>query len=967
MWLPTSQRLLGESRPLARAICAALLWTTLAVAQEPASLGAESAAAVPVHPDTPGVVTGHVLSKDTGESLDYTNIVFHRLDDYGRREQVGGTIALSKGYYVYRCAPGRYAISFIYIGYERLVREIQVEPGQTLVEEVQLKIKPVEMQTYTVQATAIQNTERSLLAQQRSAAVVSDALSSEQISRGADSDAAEALERVTGLTVVGNKYVFVRGLGDRYSQTQLNGATLSAPEPNKRTVPLDIFPSGLLENVVIHKTFTPDMDGEFGGGVVNVNTRDALQRREMSQRFGIGYSESVLDMGTMDYPGGARDWLAYDDGSRALPGGIPDERIRKRLAYEPEGVAYTRDDLRQMKSLFRNVWVPRGGGSRPNYNYGGHYADGFKLLGREIGFLGSATLSNSFHTEKGRIDREYRNSIEDAPLRDYRVDQSTASSLFGLTGSLSMNLARDHVLKFNSLWTRSADDRARHTRGLNSDFGTDVETFDLAFTERELKSQVLYGKHALPGRSIVDWVGGYSESYFGEPDRRTSFYELDPGSGEVVVSPRPANPFVRVFGASEELDRSGKVNYAVPLVSQGYFQGTQFKLGIAHRNRDRASAYRRFGIKCPGGVDCREIDLSKSPEELLDPEGPYASGFELSESTKANDAWQGGYETSAGYAMLDLVAGRTRLTGGLRLERSDLYVSARSPYAIDDPGLRLRRRFEDGLPSANLSYRLSDTQSLRLGYSKTLNRPELREVSPFSMYNYNENVNEQGNPDLVQARLHSYDLRWEMYPGLGQLLAVSAFYKELRHPIEYLILGGTGEVLRQPQNADSGILRGMEFELRMPIGELLWLASYYNLNIGSFWDRFTLSANHSRIFSEVHLQIPGETRRGTLTGQSDESTNVGLFYDGHVYDASLQYKFAGPRLYAFGLGALPDVYEHPASSLDLTLARKLFQFASLKFSLENLANDPTDRLQGDAIYQHWLEGRRYGLSISFNR
>jgi hypothetical protein len=722
-----------------------------------------------------------------------------------------------------------------------------------------------------------------------------------------------------------------------------------------------------LENVVVHKTFTPDMDGEFGGGVVNVNTRDALQRREVSQSFGFGYTGPVLEKGVLNYAGGDRDWLGYDDGTRALPAGIPDERIRRRLGYEPETVAWSRDELRAMKNLFRNVWVPKGEGSHPNYSYSGHYADGFTLFGRPVGVLGSATLSNSYSTQIGRVDREYRNSTDDIPLHDFKVDESTQSAQLGLTGSLSLNLTRNDVLKFNSLLTRSSDDRSRRTYGYNSDYGTDIENFDLAFTERELQSQVLYGRHVLPARIVLDWVGGYSESYFGEPDRRTVFYEADRNTGDMLLSPRPASPFVRVFGVSDEYDRSGKMNLGIPLATGGFFQGTQVKFGVAHRDRDRISAYRRFGIKCPSGVDCRDLDLSKAPEVLLDPNGPYATGFELSESTRANDTWSGGYETSAGYGMLDLMVGRARLTGGLRLERSDLHVNARSPFAIDDPGLRLDRRFEDGLPSANLTYTLTDRQSLRLGYSKTLNRPELREVSPFSMYNYNENVNEQGNPDLVEARLHSYDVRWEMYPGMGQLISVSAFYKDLVHPIEYMILGGTGEVLRTPRNADAGLLRGLEFEVRMPLGELAWLASYYRWNLRPFWDRLTLSANHTRIFSEVHLQIPGETRRGTLTGQSDEATNVGLFYDGHTYDASLQYKFAGPRLYAFGLGALPDVYEHPASSLDLTLARKLFQFARLKFSVENLANDPTDRMQGDAIYQHWLEGRRYGLSISFNR
>lgn len=930
---------------------------------------AEADSASAVASNTPGVLKGTVVSGETGQPLAYTNIVVYPVDERGRRAKPGGTMALNGGFFVHRVAPGTYDLSFLYIGYERLVlTDVVVEPGQELALDVTLKVQPIEMAQLVVQAAAIEDTEMSQLRRRQDAMAMTDAISAEQISKGTDSDASEVLERVTGISVVGGsnggKYVFVRGLGDRYSQTQLNGAPLSSPEPNRKAVPMDVFPAGLLENIVVQKTYTPDMEGEFGGGVVNLNTRDWVGGSELKTKIGVGANTNVLDHGFKDYQGGGLDFLGFDDGARGLPGAVPDGRPLQRGRLEGQ---FTTEELRDLRKSFSNVWLPRDEGARPNASTSLQGARDFTLFGRDLGVLGAFTLSNSHATVRDKEDNEYRNDTEGRPLRAYRVDESRFSALAGLTGALTYQLSGDDVLKYNVLVTRNADDVASFSHGFNDDYGADVTQYRLGFVEKGLDSNVLTGRHGFFWNSTVDWVGSYSHATYNEPDRRRVVYETPAGSDIPSLSGREAYPFTRVFGASDEYDRSGKLSLSMPL-HQGGSGETSLKVGVAHRSRDRNSGYRRFGIRCRGRL-CPEVDLTRDPESILAPGDTLSTDFLVEETTRANDSWSAEQEIDAAYAMLDLRIRRFRMVGGLRLERVRTKLVSGSPYATatSDEGVDLHREYEDGLPALNLTYRLTERQSLRAGYSKTLNRPELRELSPFSIYNYEDNLDESGNPDVRQARLHSYDVRYEFYPSLTQLVSVGVFYKDLRHPIEYQVEGGTGQVTRSPVNGDAGILRGVEVELRTTARDLFRTLMLRRWNPPPALGRLGIAANHSRIFSEVYIPRGEFTRHTSLTGQSDTTTNLGLSWESGRWDLSLQYKHFGPRLFGVGLGELPDVYEYPGSSTDLAAGVGLGRTLSLKFTAENLADTPVERLQGDAIFQRSTTGRKFGLSISMTR
>lgn len=965
-----------------------------------------------VAPNTPGVITGYVTDVETGVGLAYTNIVIRQVTSTGARVQAGGSIALTRGQYFARVAPGDYELSFIYLGYDTVVSEpLAVEPGATLQLDIGMKVKPIEFQAFTVQATAIRNTALSALAEKKKAVALQEAITAEEISKGTDSDAAEALSRVTGLSVVGGKFVFVRGLGDRYSSTSLNGASLSSPEPNRRTVPLDIFPAAMLDNIVVQKTYTPDMDGEFGGGNIDVQTRDAIEERSFSQRLSIGYSENVFQDGFLSYQGGRTDWLGIDDGTRGLPR-IMDPYADSRLPEKRNilGNGIPTQQLSAIREAFPNVWTPRRQDSMPNFGYSSLFADRFSAFGRRGSVLIAGSLSNSANTRSWR-ELNIKGGSENVYSTDslFDVDMSERSTLLGVTSAFNYRLNDASRLTYNLLYTRGSDDRARIAEGLDNQGETFLQQ-NLTYVERELQSHVLRGDHVLGGvGSKLQWQFAFSNASRNEPDRRlTNFQKInrpivDPADPETPIGYEEVwgrspiqEAFSRVFGESEEDDKGFKLNWDFRSQDRSWIE-RGVKLGFAYRDRDRSTRYRRFAIDCAA---C-EYDGSGEAENLFD-RSIYQNPSTLDrivifERSTDADVYDAGQQSAALFAMMDLdFASRLRMVGGVRFETSEQYVQSESAYVAAAERQRVETTLEnqDWLPALNLTYRVSDRINLRSAYSRTLNRPEMRELSPFTNFNYEENIEEQGNLFLRQATIDSYDLRFEFYPTMRKYFAFSVFRKNIDSPIERVYDAlAAGNYKEFPGNGQEGYLEGWEVEWRAGLADLAensaqamvtgaWLGTRPFWLVGKIpglgfmgnlatplhrvgevdnptLDQWGFTLNYSRIESEVTIDrnvLTAESKatslrstevellsdeeqlfRTPLTGQSNYALNAGIVFSDERQDFSLMVQGFGDRLEALGLG-LPALIERVPLVLDSAYSRKIASQLKVKFSIENILN-----------------------------
>lgn len=608
-----------------------------------------------------------------------------------------------------------------------------------------------------------------------------------------DGNAAEVLHRVTGLSVVDDKYVFVRGLGERYSSTQVNGATLSSPEANKRVVPLDLFPSSLLDNVVVQKTQTPDQAGDFGGGVVNVSTCDFPGRRVLEFSLSSGMNSSTTGKDFQTYSGGGTDWLGFDDGTRDMPGLImelaADSPVRLGGAFTPGG--FSKEDIETMGESFNRVFEPETRSGRPGVNFSGAYGDEFRLFGRSLGFIASTSLNNSFKAydfeERFFADENAEGGLE--TITDYRGHTSNFTTLWGSLLSASCRLAPAHTLRIESVYNRSSEDEVRQWQDLES----------------------------------------------------------------------------------------------------------RIKFGLLSTDKDRDLTTRRFAFLPPQGN--HELDLTLSPEELLTDEniGSGRSELRIDEITQGTDSYRASQNILARYAMLDVPLHRKlRLVTGVRWEDAEQNVVTISNFDPEATPIESEVTTRDALPSANLTYAFHRDANFRLAYGKSLNRPDIRELSPQVWDDFQSQYAVTGNPDLERAQLHNYDLRLEYFPGLNELLAVSLFYKQLIDPIEYTIIGGEQPIFSPENSAENGELSGLELESRFGLGRL----SNSLRTLG-------LSANVTLVDSKVKVdQIYEGIKKRPLQGQSDYVVNLGLFYGskGGATGAALLYNVFGPRLSRVGVG-----------------------------------------------------------------
>lgn len=918
-----------------------------------------------------GTLEGLILDAQTEKPLPFANVVFIRVTkDNPDGEPAGGAMGTAEGTFSGKVPPGTYNLLFSYISYKTTtVSGVFVAPGRTVTVDGRLEPDAIVVEKVQVTAEAIRNAEGSMLAQLKKSAAVSDAITSELISKSGDSDAAEAAERVTGISVVDGKYVFVRGLGERYSSTQVNGSAVGTPETNKRVVPLDLFPASVVDNIVIQKTYTPDMEGDFGGGVVSINTRDFIEGSSFKQSLSLGQTTGGAAE-FLSYRGGSRDFLGFDDGTRALPGEIA--AISKRI----DRFSHTADERAGFTKLFENVWSPRAASVGPNFGYSGVYARGFTLFGREAGWLSSLSLSNSFKS----VERAEYDYVGDTPATLYDVVQSTGEVLGGVTSNLSLRLREEGPdrIKLNVLYTRSADDLVKVSEGYNDDFGTDARRTELVYVERGVSQGVLQGKHTLGlFDSEFDWNLGYSEASRNEPDRRQSTYELSPVDSTWTITGRSGYGLQRFFGEGAEYARTAKLDWTLPWRLPGRDTDARLKLGYARSSKNRDSQFRRFLFSCVG-AGCQG-DKTLPPEDLVvDSEGNV--DYVLEERTLPFDTFSANHRVNAAYAMLDLpVLPWIRAVAGARYEDSRQTLQATSPFATQSgvSAQESRNIDTDWLPSVNLTLTPGPRTNMRLAYARTVNRPELRELTPSFFYNYERGWEETGNPDLRSARIRNYDARIEYYAAPGEFLGFALFRKEFDEPIQKFVKGLASGYAEEPRNGIEGMLQGFEAEARVSATTIWkaldWLVDLETEELPGALSDWGLLTNFSRIESEVTLDLAeqGDTLDRSTTkpfsGQSEYSLNAGVFYRRPRVDAALLYKAFGDRMVLFSeVARFKDLTEEPASGLDFNLGYQLSNSARLKFGASNLLDEDTVyRLEDGKVTRRFRNGRSFGFSISY--
>jgi TonB dependent receptor/Carboxypeptidase regulatory-like domain/TonB-dependent Receptor Plug Domain len=842
--------------------------------------------------------------------------------------------------------PGSYTVEAVLDGFQTLRRDVKLVTGQSM--QIAFALVPAFGETVEVVAERSKTGEVAILETRRQAAVVSDSISADEIRRTPDSNAASVVERLTGVTLIGDKYVFVRGLGERYSGTTMNGATLPTTETEKRVVPLDLFPARLLSTVNVVKTYTPDRPGDFGSGVVEMTTTDFPSSGSMKLTLGAGYQSQATGDDFRSYSGGLDRW---GRGGQGLPAAIPDGYLQRRSSLVPNG--FTPQELEAFGESFVGSWTGDAPtAAAPATDFALTYGNTFGPLGVVL----SAVSNHKYDAQEEEL-RFFGLDAGDilVPRNDYemRTDRESANS--GLIGNFSLRLNDSNRVSLNAILTRDAGSEYRFQEGLNTNTGGFIQAHRVRYQLEEIFSTRLRGEHNLGGPgigSLAEWNLSRSEASNDSDLRETVYREGEPGIFAMQVGLAGTN-----FYNLDDAINQGGVAYTVFYADADGTHSGMLKGGIDHFERTRDFGSRRFRFSVPNQS---MFDLAGSAEDVFTAENIRPDGFEIREVTGVNDAYDAEHTVSAAYFMTDSTFGKWRLIGGARYEDSDQQVLTFNPF---DTAAQVASINESAaiLPSLNVVYQIGSRTNLRLGYGRSVNRPEFRELSPFSFVEVTGGRSVAGNPDLEEATLDSFDVRWETFPTGGEVIAASLFYKRIDQPIERIIQPTT-ELRTSFVNADSATLWGAELEFRRSLAGLTPMLDLWSINVNYAYIHSDVQVGAQQLAVVTNLERP-------LEGQSDQTANVALqfFHPDRGTMVRLLGSFVGDRLADVGAYGLPDIYEAAYTSVDAVISQQmLLPGFELKLAATNLFDESREFAQGDSIQRLYRPGRTVSLSLSYS-
>lgn len=811
----------------------------------------------------------------------------------------------------------------------------------------------------------------------RSSTEVSSVLSSADIARTGEGDIAGALARVTGLSVVGNGYVYVRGLGDRYSLALLNGLPLPSPEPLKRVVPLDLFPTSVIASSLVQKSYSANFPGEFGGGVINLTTISAPKDSFLTISGGGGIdTETTAHLG-FTYYGSSLDWTGFTNANRDLTPGLASFFASGKRIGDPDV-----DKQAIATGIFtgRNAVMQRNTDIPANSSASMSAGTSFDLGGSTLGIIANAGYSNTWRTRDTTQQTPSSADLSQKELDYQRVitdDHIVVNGLLGLSLESGANKVR-----LTNLFIRDTLKQTRLGRGFETTTGFTRLDQDTAWYERQLIDTQLAGQFKL-GNLGLDVRGGYANS------KRNAPYELSVG---YVRSNRANDPYGPYFinrlnngqtgSASATFSRlnenlySGGLDLSYPLLS-----GVTGTIGYAYSDTRRRSERRDFQFIAPSDMPAG-VGLLR-PDYLLGPAVIKAFDVSLVETTESDPAFLAKLRTHAAYAKIN-----AELGGGLGLDAGVRYETGRqqvSPLQIFDTptnslaSTEIRRDY--WLPAATLTWGLASDIQLRANASKTIARPQFRELIFQQFFDPESNREFRGNPLLVDSQLYNAEIRYEWYFAPDQHLSIGGFYKRIEHPIEAF----TGFSDNQPQtsyaNAPRARLYGAEVELQ----------KYFDLGLhGDFWGdhravviaNYTYSQSKIRVKDSDTVAVYGTSEQpasnffrdgGPLTGQSDHLANLQLGFEStdHLQQTTLLLSYASKRVTSRGPAGQPDIYEKPGFQLDFVMREGLDFLGvptEIKFEVRNLTGTRYQEYQefGDnrVYYNRYKVGTTVNLGAS---
>lgn len=865
-----------------------------------------------------GKITGTITDGTSGETLIGVSVALKKDQD---TPPVSGTVTDIDGNFSFEAPSGAYEIEIKYVGYQaKTITDIKVADGQvTKVPIAMSERKNTELDEVVIRSSIKKESVNALYSMQKNAVAVSDGISADVIKRSPDRSTGEALKRVSGTTIQDNKFVIVRGLSDRYNTALVDDAVLPSTEPNRKAFSFDIIPSNMIDNIVITKSGTPDLPGDFAGGVINILTKEVPDENFNSISIGTGYNTASTGKAFKSGYRTGTDFLGFDNGARQLHPNFPTQAgINKLNPNQPE------QSVPYLKALNNDFGV-REHSALPAANLQAS-------LGRVFRFKGNARLGVTAAITYNHSENIKRDLTRQYDSYDYLDNVYNYSTNLGALLNIGYNSGKSKI-NLKTFYNRIFDDNFLYREGENNSSTKNIKYYAFDLVQKSLFKTTLSGEHQVgQGQSKLSWLASYNYITNNQPDQRKVSYFQAQGSGlpyeaDLGTVGKANN---RLFGDLQETVLNGGLNYSLPF---NFLNKSNLKIGAFGQYRYRDFENRYLGMVIDFRKPNYESILQRPIENLFARDAIVDNYYSLVDASVDGDRYTAKARTLGGYVMLDnKITDRFRIVWGARLESYNINLSTLTKKEVE-------QTWTDILPSANLTYSLNDKTNLRASYFRSVARPELREMANLGYYDYELSANVTGNPALKRSLIDNMDLRYEWFPNAGEIISASVFYKHFNNTIENYIYADGSAYEIKPINYKSARNIGVEIEIRKKLDFL---------SKSSFLKNMSFYANVAYIDSKVKIDDTAFFIRGqrqterVLSGQSPFVINTSLGYTSTngKFNMNLLYNVIGQRLYLVGQGRIGNVYEMPRNLLDFQVSYAVSKRSEFRLNIKDLINNP---------------------------
>ena len=935
-----------------------------------------------------GNIRGSVFDGKTGEFLPGVTIFVEGT--------TMGTITDLDGKFNLGIEPGTYQLRISFISYETLnINDVVVEADEvTVLDNLKLEEATIELGEAVVTASYLRNTETAMLTMKKKSVTVLDGISSAGLKKIGDSDAASSMKRVTGVSVEGGKYVYVRGLGDRYTKTMLNGLDIPGLDPDRNTIQMDIFPTNIIDNLVVTKSFSADLPADFTGGVINIAIKDFPETRKGNISLSAGYNPgSHFNDDYLTYEGGETDWLGYDDGTRDIPAteNIP---FYTDAIGNPEGSNGQR--YREILQGFNPKMAAMKEKSFMDYSLGTSFGNQCEVGKYTLGYTLSASYKNTTdfyeNAEYGRYGLLSDPGINEMEVREHQLGNYGVNNVLisGLAGLALKTKKAKYRLYLMHL--QNGESQAGIFDFDKSNQGTEFSGFqhNLQYSQRALSNLLIDGKYSFYDKGWeLEWKFSPTISSIKDPDIRfTRYVERD---DKYIIGTESGFP-ERIWRDLDEINYAGVVHVTKDFKFNG--EDGKLKFGGAYTYKERDFIIRKYMI------NVRNIPLTGDPNELFtsDHLWPYNGNYSRGTTYDASfvptnpNQFNSNVSNAAGYASFEFnPVKKLKAIVGLRVEKYMQHYTGQNQLGtivldnekvLDDL---------DFFPAVNLIYSLSDQQNLRFSYSKTIARPSFKELSYAEIYDPVSGRTfvgglfrdaddiagvEYWDGNLVSTDIYNFDVRWEFFYGQGQTLSAGLFYKKFNNPIEmvqYFTLVGSF----QPRNVGDGQVYGGELELRQNLGPISEKLKNFNFNFNFTYTYSQIELSSTEYQSRIDNARTGQSvgKYRDMAGQAPYLINAGFAYNGGEegfwkgLEAGLYYNVQGQTLQYVGIVDRPDIYTVPFHSLNLNASKSFGKedHFQVGFKIDNVLNDKKESVfKSFEANNQYFERLRPGTTFQFN-